>query len=93
MRIRHHRLIIERGNTHTADRKALTRNRFEIARRHKIRLFVEDDLPKARKLAESCEVVFLIDQPYNQCDPSSLPSNILRVKSWKDVYAKVRTAI
>jgi uncharacterized HAD superfamily protein len=85
------KLVVERGNTNTPDPRTHTRNRFVMTRDYRVRVFVEDDLSKARKLANICEVVFLIDHPYNQCEPSSLPSNILRVKSWQQIYQSVRT--
>ena len=90
MGIKYDKLIIERGNTNTTDPLVMTRNRFVIARHRKMRIFVEDDLLKARKLAEICEVVFLLDHPYNQNEPSSLPSNLVRVKSWAEIYENVR---
>ena len=79
------KLVIERGNIHTADPRTLTMNRFIYSERHKVRVFVEDDLLKAIKLADICEVVFLIDHPYNQ--KADLPSNIIRIKSgWPEIY-------
>lgn len=75
-------LVVERGNVHVADPRSKGRNRFRLAEEWEIRVFVEDDLFKARKLAEICEVVYLIDQPYNQAD--DLPNNIVRVGKWSD---------
>ncbi len=84
-KIPYDKLVIERGNVHTADPGTLTRNRFIYSERHKVRVFVEDDLLKAIKLADICEMVFLIDHPYNQT--SNLPSNIIRVKEgWPEIY-------
>lgn len=82
------KLIIERGNTDTTDPLGRTRNRFLIARERVLRVFVEDDLTKARKLANICEVVFLIDHPYNRTD--RLPKNLIRVTSWREIHDRVR---
>jgi uncharacterized HAD superfamily protein len=84
----YHKLYIEAGNVHTTDRRIKVRNRFTISERKEIRIFVEDDLFKARKLASICEVVFLIDHPYNQAD--DLPKNMIRVRSWKEIYEFIR---
>ena len=82
------RLIIERGNVYTAGPNLRYWNRFTIAERREIRIFVEDDLYKAIKLANVCEIVFLINHPYNQID--TLPRNVLRVNGWKDIYEFIR---
>jgi hypothetical protein len=85
------RLIIERGNLDTRDPLFFTRNRFEMSADRQIRAFVEDDLTKARRLADICEVVFLIDQPYNQTSASAgAPKNIVRVKEWKQIHEYLR---
>jgi len=85
------KLIIERGNLDTRDPLFFTRNRFEISAERQIRAFVEDDLNKAKRLADVCEVVFLIDQPYNQTPAAAeLPKNIVRVKEWQQVYEYLR---
>ena len=80
------RLIVEGGNTNTADARTLVRNRYKLARAHEIRIFVEDTLPNALKLSNICHIVFLVDHPYNQDRTGTLPSNIVRVKSWADIY-------
>ena len=87
------RLIVEKGNTDTPDPRFLTRNRFIISKSRNIRIFVEDDLAKAKRLADICEVVFLIDHPYNQLDGGGLPKNIRRVKSWQEIYQFFRSAL
>jgi uncharacterized HAD superfamily protein len=81
-------LLIEKGNVHTTDRRIRVRNRFTVSERKEIRIFIEDDLFKARKLATICEIVFLLDHPYNQAD--DLPKNMIRVKTWKDIYEYIR---
>ncbi len=63
--LEHDRFIIEKGNEDTTDPRGLQKNRFQVSRRKKIRYFVEDDLEKAIKLAFICDVVFLINHPYN----------------------------
>jgi uncharacterized HAD superfamily protein len=83
--ISYNKLVVEGGNTYTADSRLHFRNRFAMAKKHEFRAFVEDDLAKAKKLANICSVVFLIDQPYNQCEPSSIPRNLVRVKSWREI--------
>jgi len=89
--IPYEKLIIERGNTDSRDPLFATRNRFVISARKEIRAFVEDDLNKARRLADVCEVVFLVDQPYNQLlGGELLPKNVIRVKEWMDIYVYLR---
>ncbi len=83
---KYNRLIVERGNTNTTDPLILTRNRFLTSQERKIRVFVEDDPIKARKLADICEVVFLIDHPYNQAGSARLPMNVVRVQSWQEIH-------
>lgn len=102
--IDHDELTIEQGNEDVADPQGHFRNRFYIARQKKIRFFVEDHLEKAIKLAYICDVVFLVEQPYNrnsgdkclkcewQCKLETLevPNNVLRVKSWDEIYKHIR---
>jgi len=82
-------LTIEQGNEDVADPQGHFHNRFYIARQKKLRFFVEDDLEKAIKLAYICDIVFLLDQPYNQ-SRNEIPSNIIPVKSWDEIYREVR---
>jgi uncharacterized HAD superfamily protein len=98
------KLTIERGNEDVADPQGHFRNRFYIARKKRIKFFVEDDLEKAIKLAYICDVVFLLDHPYNrnstdkcvECqrdckiDKRNVPDNIRRVKSWDEIYRLIR---
>lgn len=95
-------LTIERGNENLANPNTKYRNRFNIARKKNIRYFVEDDWEKAVKLAYICDVVFLIDHPYNQQKDDEtrthlnqmvlgqLPNNVIRVSSWSEIYKLVR---
>ena len=87
------RLVVEAGNIHTTEPRLLVRNRFVISERKRIRVFVEDDLFKAKKLAHICELVFLLDQPYNQCEESDLPNNVIRVESWRGIYEYIREVL
>lgn len=81
-------LTIERGSENVADPQGPFRNRFYVSRKKKIRFFVEDDAEKANKLAYICDIVFLIKQPYNKNE--KLPSNVVRVGSWNELYRQIR---
>ena len=67
-----------------------------MARQRKYRFFVEDDWEKAAKLAYICDVVVLIDQPYNRPnvglgrDGRDHPSNVVRAQSWDELYRVIR---
>jgi hypothetical protein len=87
------RLIIEKGNTDTADPFLLSRNRFVISIRKGIRIFIEDDLVKAMKLAAICEYVLLLDHPYNRPPQDSMPRNLIRVRSWKEILEFLRRVL
>ena len=87
--ITYDRLVIEKASADISDPQTNFKNRFHICRKKNIRFFVEDDLIKAVKLAYICDVVFLFDQPYNQ-NGRILPSNIVRVKSWDEIYKEIR---
>jgi uncharacterized HAD superfamily protein len=90
-------LLVERGNENIMYARSRYENRFNYARRKRIRFFVEDDWIKAIKLSYVCDVVFLMDHPYNQTatdQPSkhadvsiigSLPANVVRVRSWLEL--------
>lgn len=82
------RLVVERGNVHVADPAARFKNRFQIARHSEMRLFVEDDAVKAAKLANVCDVVYLLWQPYNAT--ATLPANVVRVDSWNAIKSHIR---
>lgn len=94
------RLIFEKGNDYSSDPRGKFRNRFYLARKKKIRFFVEDDLEKAVKLSYICDVVFLFSHPYNEPDENlpidinklreSFPSNIIKVKNWTEIYQQIR---
>ncbi len=90
-------LLVERGNENIVYARGKYENRFNYARRRRIRFFVEDDWIKAIKLSYVCDVVFLVDHPYNQAaegDQSKhadasiigkLPANVVRVTSWLEL--------
>lgn len=90
------RLIIEKGHTNLTSQSARFANRFNMSTRHNIRFFVEDDLEKAVKMAYICDVVFLIDHPYNtdpdmiKRDFGQLPANVVRVEKWDEILRVVR---
>jgi uncharacterized HAD superfamily protein len=75
------KVMIEKGNKAGPSRHTV--NRFYTCRMKSIGYFVEDDLSNAKKLAFICDVVFLIDHPYNQAD--QLPANVIRVRSWDEI--------
>lgn len=83
-------LTIELGNENVSDPEGGVRNRFNIAREKKIRFFVEDDAEKAAKLAFICDVVFLLEQPYNKEPTVTIPNNVIRCKSWNEIYMHIR---
>lgn len=94
------KFIFEKGNDYSSDPRGEFNNRFYIARKKKIRFFVEDDFEKAIKLSYICDIVFLISHPYNEPSDKlpedinqlreNLPSNILRVKDWNEIYRYIR---
>jgi len=99
-KIHHHKFILEKGNDFSCDPRSKFKNRYNIARKKRIRFFVEDDIDKAKKLSHLCDIVFLFEQPYNSYNSLLpyklnrgrlyLPSNILRVTSWNDIYQQLR---
>jgi len=99
-RIAFKKFIFEKGNDYSSDPRGKFKNRFYISRKIKIRFFVEDDLEKAVKLSYICDIVFLLSHPYNEPQQAlpdelnalrkDLPSNIIRVKSWNEIYKNIR---
>jgi len=94
------KFIFEKGNDYSSDPRGKFNNRFYISRKKKIRFFVEDDLEKAVKLSYICDIVFLLSHPYNEPQQTlqdevnavrkNFPSNIIRVKSWTEIYKNIR---
>lgn len=100
-RFEYDKFIFEKGNDYSSDPRGQFKNRFYIARGEKIRFFVDDDLDKAIKLSYICDVVFLFSHPYNEPNSNlprhineliinDLPSNIIRVKNWTEIYQHIR---
>jgi len=87
--LKYDKLIIEQGNEDIPDPRGHIRNRFFKSRQYRIKYFVEDDIEKAVKLAYICDIVFLLEQPYNQTS-DKVPNNIIRVKSWDEIYKQIR---
>lgn len=84
-------LVIEKASEDISSPEIHFLNRFYIARKKKIKFFVEDVLEKAIKLAHICDIVFLFDHPYNHASPGKeIPSNIIRVTSWEKIYREIR---
>jgi uncharacterized HAD superfamily protein len=81
------KLIIEKENKGAKN----SIRRFSESIRNNIKFFVEDDLKNAIKLSYICDFIFLFDQPYNQ--EKNLPNNVFRVKSWEEIYKKIRELI
>jgi hypothetical protein len=98
--IAYDKFVFEKGNDYSSDPRAKFNNRFHIAKRKKIRFFVEDDIEKAIKLSYICDIVFLLSHPYNEPNDAlpkainqirkNLPSNIIRVKDWNEIYQQIR---
>ena len=88
-KFKYNNFVFEKGNDYSSDPRGRFNNRFYVARKKKIRFFVEDDLEKAIKLSYICDFVFLFDQPYNQTT-EKISANIIRVKSWNEIYKKIR---
>src|SRR5262249_20273296 len=90
-------LLVEKGNENIIYSRGRYENRFNYAKKKKIRFFVEDDWVKAVKLSYICDIVFLIDHPYNRSGPTDLaahaddsiigklPANVIRVASWSQL--------
>ena len=85
------KLIIEKGNEEVTESRRIFKNRFYESIKNNIKFFVEDDLRKAIKLSYICDFIFLLDHPYNQ--EKSLPNNVFRLKSWEEIYRKIRELI
>lgn len=94
------KIYFENGNDNSSDPKVHIKNRFFLARKKKIRFFVEDDIEKAIKLSFICDIVFLLNHPYNSPNSelsdeintfrSSTPHNIVRVNNWIEIYQLIR---
>lgn len=85
------KLIVEKGNENILSKRTRIKNRIALSGRKNIKFFIEDDLEKAVKLAYICDLVYLIDHPYNQ-SVEELPSNLIRVTEWIDIFRHIRKA-
>lgn len=97
----HDGLTVEKGGDKIPYPRGKFKNRFNLSKKCGFRFFVEDDWEKAVRLAHTCDVVFLLDQPYNTSSvmrrdsgedskPSVLPGNVLRVYSWQEIVQFLR---
>jgi len=94
------KLVVEKGNDYSTDPIGHANNRFHYASHTNMRYFVEDDVVKAAKLAYICDFVFLLEHPYNKPNEDmptyvrevadSLPTNVLPVKDWNEVWQHLR---
>jgi uncharacterized HAD superfamily protein len=83
-------LTVETSTVHDSRRRTYTNDRFALAMREQLRFFVEDNPDNARRLANICDVVFLMSQPYNRSPIDPLPNNVKRVESWHEIYLLLR---
>ena len=67
-------------------------NRFYYTNKKPYRYFIEDTPENAKKLASTCEFVFLIEHPYNSeiNFPEKLPFNVIRVKNWNEIKNTIK---
>lgn len=101
--IKYDKFLFERGNDSTSDPIGEFRNRMFMAKKNKIKFFVEDDVEKAKKLSYICDIVFLVSHPYNEPDDKishylnelrrNLPTNIIRVDNWLEIFQHIRRLI
>jgi hypothetical protein len=87
------RLVVEGAVPVDSDAEPDGQDRFAVARTIAIKVFVEDDLGKVERLSALCGKVLLLDHPYNRCEQADLPNNVIRVKSWREVYEYVREVL
>ena len=83
-RIHYHSLVIERQSSHRHGPGAAM-DRYAYASKQRFWVFVEDNPMNACRLAANCEIVFLMDHPYNREGQAALPSNVVRVDSWNQI--------
>ena len=61
--------------------------KWEICKEIGAEILIDDFLTNALSCAENGISVFLMDNPWNQTE--DLPANVIRVKSWKEILAKL----
>lgn len=91
--IRYDKITIENGSEYTPNPKMWRKNRFQSARKRHYAFFVEDELTKAKHLAQFCDIVFLLNHPYNQSNDNGSAKNIIRVGDWKEIYQVLKEKI
>jgi len=93
------RVTIEKGNSNISDTRfsfivrnqTLLLNRFQGAKRNRLKFFIEDTPENAIKLANLVDYVFLMNQPYNNDENRyRFQKNIIRVDSWNEVYSHLK---
>lgn len=96
-------LTIERSvSTDGVHHSLSTKSRVQIAQKHALKFFVEDDWESAYRLAFICDVVFLIRHPYNEAMPTRedlfrkgrltepLPGNVVVVDGWSKIHRAIK---
>jgi hypothetical protein len=78
-------LTVEKGRRTRWPLRVRQRNRFAEARNGRFHIFIEDDPRNAARLAQLCDIVLLVEQPYN-CE-QTLPRNVIRVSGWDQVWS------
>lgn len=86
-------LTIERGNVDMPYQWGKIYNRFIVAGRKKFRIFVEDEINKACRLSDICDVVFLIKHPYNNPSDKALPNNVVQVDNWQEILNYIKNSL
>ena len=85
------KLTIEKSSIYQYYPKSFKVNRFQRARKRQFKIFVEDEFEKAERLSKFCDIVFLIDHPYNRLESKN--KNIIRVQDWNELYRIVKEDI
>lgn len=90
---KHKKFQLEKAHVHVTSSRIdnLTRNRYVLSKSQDIEIFIEDTLENAIKLSMYCDIVFLIDHPYNQT--SEIPYNIVRVNNWEEIYDYLKIVV
>ena len=57
--------------------------KYDYAKKTALLIFVEDRYRNALKLAEYCNIIYLVNKTYNLGRP--VPENIVRVEGWHDI--------
>ncbi len=89
-KIMYDHILIEEGRIYSSNSQVASRNRYVMAAKKMIPIFVEDMTHNAVRLSDICELVFLIRHPYNSRSEEGLPKNVIPVDGWKDIYHFIR---